>query len=203
MENSDVPEYLNYLRDGDKYEYIELRKMFTSEDYDFFKENPFNEILSIIKDFSIRNNDDDARRMAVCGLCWLNSCLGVNQSHLTYLTGQPKLTLNTGFNKLNYQLTQFSDEIIIKIPYLKGNISELRLWTFRKNPSNGGVLPNINYRNNKSFSPKPKLNRESIFDKPWSYEDYAFITINCVQTTMSADDFYNDDYLIAFREPVV
>lgn len=195
------PEYLKVLRDEDLAEFVELKNMFTSEDYNFFGQNPFFEFLQIIKEFSIRNNDDDARRCAVCGLCWLKSSLGVNYNHINYLTGQPKLTINRELTNLNYTPTQFSDEIIIRIPFLQGNLRELRLWTFRKTPDSSPSVIQPHQRQKISQSPKPHLKRSMIFEKTWSYEDFDLSNIDAAaDPTNSCDDFYADAFVIPLGE---
>lgn len=196
MTNELVPDYVNYLREDDKQEFIELRKMFTSEDYNFFEQNQFCEIMDIIKDYSVRNNDDDPRRCLVCGLCWTNTGLGVNSSHLTYLTGQPKSTINNELNNLNYQPSIFSNEVIIKIPILQGNFRELRLWSFRKNPT--AIVNNINnYRLSRSETPKPHTKMSILFESTFSYEQFNIYEFQSIPSdNATTDSFYNDIFVL-------
>lgn len=201
MGSEPEPDYLSFLRDEDKCQFVELRKMFTSEDYNFSDQNPFFEIMSIIKDFSIRNNEDDARRCAVCGLCWLKTSLGVNECHLTYLTGQPKVTIRNELTRLNYMPTLFTNEIILKIPYLEGNIPELRLWSFRKNPSGTQLAVSMARKAFKTQSPKPHTPSELLFQKNWSYEDFeTYLSDSPANPMKMGDEFFDDVFLLPFSD---
>ena len=179
--NDSEPEFLNVLSPPDKEQYKNLRNNF----YENLNENnvitSFNDVLSVIKDYSVRNNADDGKRCNCCGVCWLPDKLGVNPNRLSYLTGQQKNNINSALLSLMYFPTTFTDELYQKIPELQGNTREQRMWTIRKlkvqTPDpiiRSGVMTRSQYNQHVFSSPKPNhLIIQTLYSQSWSYEDFS------------------------------
>ena len=172
------PEFLNVLSPLDKEQYQNLRHEFYSNLNASNVVKSFNNVLSAIKDYSVRNNEDDGKRCNCCGVCWLPNKLGVNTNKLSYLTGQQKNNINSALMSLKYIPTTFTDELYQKIPELQGNIVETRMWTIRKlnisTPTPSLRITAISHQQTVQTFSSPSANvYYSTLSHQWSYEDYA------------------------------
>ena len=140
--DSKAPPFFDILIQEDQQRYIELRASLSSEKrrYQRFRRtDSFDEILSEIKHFCIRNDDDDWKRCLVCGVCWPTGCIGINVRQLALLIDKSKSNINGVFAKMGYISDQsnleFKRSLIECLPILKGNHLEQRFWTIRYNPT--------------------------------------------------------------------
>lgn len=95
----------------------------------------FSEILSIIKAFCVKNNQDDWKRSIACGICWLYNGIAINTRQLSFLIDKCKSSINGSLQKIGYSTLQnrenSSTTLIEAIPFFRNNFSELREWTVR------------------------------------------------------------------------
>ena len=191
-----TPEFLDILSPLEKQQYLDLRDMFCTTINDTNIISSFSDVLNVIKQYSIRNNEDDSKRCDCCGICWLSDKIGVNTNRLSYLTGQKKNNINSAFLSLMYLPTTFTDELYKKIPGLESNFKEKRMWTIRKLKV---TTPQPEIRSSfsapqkvKFSSPDPQVIANSIFQKQWSYEDFAYED----PEQRNDQDFFQDPYAI-------
>ena len=81
-----------------------------------------------------KNNSNDWKRYLVCGICWINDDVAINTRQLRILLGKSKSTINGAFAKMGYETMPFrnNEELLEKIPFLRGNFNEKRQWTVRR-----------------------------------------------------------------------
>ena len=106
----------------------------------------------------------------------MDNGIAVNSMHLSYMTGNSKNTINYAFNKLNYQNVPATTELVEKMPQLKDNTRELRMWSVKR-LADLTPAPKFNMSRKviiqqKSLSPLPNLQSTALFHNQWSYEDY-------------------------------
>lgn len=94
-----------------------------------------NDILSAIKSFVVRNDQDDWRRALVCGIYWMPDGIAINTRQLRILLSKCKSSINALFQNLGYTTTpassEFASALVRIFPMLKDNFPELRKWTQR------------------------------------------------------------------------
>ena len=132
------PRFFQILSEEDCLIYNSLRSKFashTNQSADRQQFSNFSANLALIKEFCIRNNDDDWKRDIVCGICWINDDIAVNNSQFSILINENKSNINNSFQKLGYSIFKDRVESIRllteKIPFLKDNYHELKEWTVR------------------------------------------------------------------------
>lgn len=137
-----TPMFLNLLSTEDQKAYKDLQSILAAKDHRYNRNKrivTFQDMLSQIKEFCVRGDSNDWKRYLVCGICWINNDIAINTRQLRILLGKSKSTINGAFSKMGYETLPFKnndnhlEEII---PFLKGNFSEARQWTVRRNISN-------------------------------------------------------------------
>ena len=132
-----APNHWNLLSDADKAAYQSLRISFNATCFSggkTIKFESFEDSLHKIRNFAERGDGNDWRRFLVCGICWLEEAVATNTKQLCHLISKCKSSINGSFVKLGYApniSNNFKKEIVLKIPLLKDNFSEIRQWTFR------------------------------------------------------------------------
>ena len=133
------PAYWQLLNDQDKYYYLYIRANISAQKAKNQRnkrvEN-FTETLEWIRRFCIRNDGDDWKRQLVCGICWLNEGLAINTRQLKLLIFKCKSSINGSLHKMGFTVnmgrSESANALINKIPFLKGNLNEIRQWTVRQ-----------------------------------------------------------------------
>ena len=202
MNNENNFEFLDVLSPPDREQYMRLRTEFCNNINETNVISAFDDVLSAIKTYSIRNNEDDGKRCDCCGVCWLPDKIGVNTNRLSFLTGQKKNNINSALLSLMYIPTAFTNELYNKIPGLENNISEKRMWTIRKlkvsTPTPALKTKFItNARPAKFNSPNPHLYVQStVFSHNWSYEDFR------IDDTSQGNeaDFFEDSFALPLND---
>lgn len=197
-EQENEPDFLRILTTEDREKYKQLRNRFCNYGHDLNQISNFDDIISAIKDFSVRGDELDGARANVCGICQLNNGIAVNPQHLSYMIGNSKNTIDYAFNKLNYQNAPQTAELLEKMPQLRGNVRELRMWSVKK-LCDQTPAPKINMSRKviiqqKSLSPLPPLQAAGIFKNQWSYEDYREAEQN--QDQGQDQTFFDDPFSI-------
>lgn len=100
----------------------------------------FSDMINIIQKFCIRGDAYDWRRCFVCGICWLNNGIAINNRRFGCLLGKCKSSINGSFQQLGYTTapsrSESYDSIVEAIPILKNDMPSLREWTLRiRNPN--------------------------------------------------------------------
>ena len=133
------PAYWQLLSDPDKYHYLYIRANISAQKAKNQRnkrlEN-FTETLEWIRRFCIRNDGDDWKRQLVCGICWLNEGLAINTRQLKLLIFKCKSSINGSLHKMRFTVnmgrSEAANALINTIPFLKGNLNEIRQWTVRQ-----------------------------------------------------------------------
>ena len=147
----ELPNYFELLNQQDKESYYTLQKNLSSSECRNCRNkrlDNFANMLEVIKQFSMRNDEDDWKRLLVCGVCWISDGIAINTHQLSILLGKCKSSVNGSLQRLEYVpfpcSAAASTELIDQIPKIKENYGELRQWTLRKK-----VImtpqPNVNY----------------------------------------------------------
>ncbi|EAX94842.1 potassium/sodium hyperpolarization-activated cyclic nucleotide-gated channel 1, putative [Trichomonas vaginalis G3] len=171
MEQSDevaTPKFFDMLSDDDKTLYQNLRSSLSSHACRNRRgkrlEN-FSEMLSTIKTFCLRHNEDDWKRCLVCGVCWLPNGIAINTRHLSLLIDKCKSSINGSLQKMGYSTLQSRSEssgaLSDTIPLIKNNFNELREWTIRQFIANTPA-PQMPAGLFMGFSPTPTLSQQMI-----------------------------------------
>jgi hypothetical protein len=95
----------------------------------------FGEVIGAIRQFVVRNDENDWKRAIVCGICWLDVTIGVNTRQLRLLIAKCKSSINGSFQSLGFGFVSTGSDCMAAIvqyfPVLKSNFVELRQWTLR------------------------------------------------------------------------
>lgn len=133
------PQFIEFLSSEDKEQYYELRANLTNLENKYKKNKRLSSLqnaLDAIREFCEKGKDDDWKRYLVCGACWYGSELGINTRQLRLLLNKCKSSINGALSKMGYEYQKLKiDEdtfLTQKIPYLKENINEKRMWTARR-----------------------------------------------------------------------
>jgi hypothetical protein len=136
--NDSHPKYYDLLSPSDQEQYDELRATLSSQmcrNRRGKRLEGFSDMLSSIRVFCMRHNDDDWKRSLVCGVCWLPNGIAVNNRQLSILIDKCKSSMNGSLQKMGYTTLQARNEsnsaLCDTIPLLKNNFNELREWTVR------------------------------------------------------------------------
>jgi hypothetical protein len=98
----------------------------------------FDECLTQIRGFAIRDDADDKLRSVVCGVFWLPDGVAINVRQLRLLMGKCKSSVNSSLQKIGFSVTLRRTEIVgvitSHLPFLLDHPAELRKWTIRRRP---------------------------------------------------------------------
>lgn len=132
------PKFYDMLDPADQERYNELRATLSSHmcrNRRGKRLETFAEMLGAIKNFCVRNDENDWKRCLVCGVCWLPNGIGINNRQLSILIDKCKSSINGSLQKIGYTALQSrnesSESLRQAIPILKDNFNELREWTVR------------------------------------------------------------------------
>lgn len=133
-----IPSFFELLKDEDKQKYWELHKTISTSDkrYKMNKRlESLQESFDMIHEFCIRHDSDDWKRCLICGICWINQNIAINNRHLCFLVDKCKSSINGALTKMGYKTapinSSFTKDFLEYIPFLKGNFIEQRQWTVR------------------------------------------------------------------------
>ena len=136
--NVKLPMFWDHLNDIDKARYLKIQETLSSSACKHRRHQSKainNEIISSIKAFIIRGDDDDWRRSLVCGIGWINNSVVINTRQLRILVAKSKSSINAMFQKIGYSTVPANSEVSVALssfyPTIKGNFAELRKWTVR------------------------------------------------------------------------
>jgi len=136
---SSEPRFLELLTPEDREQYTNLKQSLTgagTRNRRGKRLEAFADMLEKVKEYSIRGDDDDWKRSLVCGVCWVDSIIAINTRQLKCLISKCKSSINGSLHRMGYNPAvsggDFSSALMEKIPFLKGNFSELRQWTIRQ-----------------------------------------------------------------------
>ena len=165
------------------------------------KTKSFAESLDRIKFFCVKHDGNDWKRCLVCGICWLQNGIGVNNTTFSKLIDLCKANINFSFQKLGYSLFKDRDEtyriISQRFPPLKNNAAELKRWNVRifsaetPQPS----LPSFAVPSLMVFS--TPINGCNTISSPQSPIDHLMSTSPVVDLNPSAnEDFFEDPFCL-------
>lgn len=199
------PRFFQILSEDDCIGYNLLRSKFASHTNQNIKtrcSSDFQSNLALIKNFCVRNDEDDWKRDIVCGVCWINQYIAINNSQFSILINENKSTINNSFKKLGYSIindrAESSRLLTQNIPFFKNNICELKEWSVRRfeaeTPSPG--LPPFDVSTFFTFN-TPKVPTNPFFSPPQS--PIAFSDIPQVERPLSRPnevDFFDDPFCL-------
>lgn len=136
--SSQLPNHWDLLNHEDQEQYTSLQKTLSSpacKNRRNRSKQTFSNILSTIKNFVIRNDEDDISRSLVCGIGWIPNGIAINTRQLRLLIAKCKSSINGSFHALGFSAVPTSAEtasVLSKLfPCLNNNFSELRQWSVR------------------------------------------------------------------------
>lgn len=135
---SNFPVHFDELDSEDKQEYIEMRNIIqqSGRNHRGKRLEAFSELIETLKNYAIKNNNDDWKRCLVVGVCWLDNAIAINTRQLRLLTNKCKSSINGSLQRIGYMpvsnQARLNEMLQQKIPVLKGNFTELRQWTVRQ-----------------------------------------------------------------------
>jgi hypothetical protein len=104
----------------------------------------FVEIVTRIREYCVRRDQDDWKRSLVCGLLWLSDdsesdpaqgAFALSTRQLCKLVGRCKSSVNAGFQSLGYVTTPISlaqtSAFLRALPFMRNSMEEMRQWTVR------------------------------------------------------------------------
>ena len=202
------PQYIELLSENDMEMYKTLRKTLTSSENRNCRNKrleSFSEMLKSIKNYAIRQDNNDWKRCIVCGVCWLSDGIAVNTHQLSILLGKCKSSINGSLHRMKYvpfpSSNKASTELMELIPKLKTNFAELRQWTLRKQvvftPQPAMNVFTAPTNDNTFQTPEPVLNANDYFS---SFIDDNFQNQQVQQSQNSVEEFFKDPFGIPLSE---
>ena len=157
--------YLKYLSENDLKGYNELKDRFHKEVANAKrgeKVDMFNKRLKIIKDYVVKNDEDDWKRSFATGVIFLDNYIAINIKQLILLMGKCKSSINGSLHQLGYIARPASKEtdenLINSIPIFSKERRELKKWTIRQKKSSR--------RKQAKQIREKKIEEEKINDQP-------------------------------------
>jgi hypothetical protein len=134
----ELPAYWNLLNEGDRQGYMVLRGMLKPVVMRATKSTvarKFAAIISEIKKYAVRGDENDWSRSLVCGMVWLGDCIGLSTRQLSKLIGKCKSSINSVFQALGYgtipTTADHAKALVHIFPFMIDNCEEMRQWTIR------------------------------------------------------------------------
>ena len=91
--------------------------------------------LDVLRKYCKQNDASDWKRCLICGVCWVDDLIAINNRRLALLADRSKSTLNNTFAKMGLKTVPINREnsrqLVDQIPYLADHPDELRQWTYR------------------------------------------------------------------------
>jgi hypothetical protein len=133
-----IPSFYDVLNTIDQKGYNNLQSLFLTKEYHHVRnqsETVFILILEETRAFCIHNDSEDQKRCLVCGICWVQSGIGINLDNFGILTHRCKSSINGSLKQRRYvsesMNSPYFDEILRFIPLLQHNLIEKRKWSAR------------------------------------------------------------------------
>ena len=137
-ENSNEPSYYQLLDLSDQIKYKELKESFSTPEHKYNRGKrveTFQQSLEEIRRFCNRGDGNDWKRFLVCGMCWNQDFLAINTRQLRILLDKCKSSINGALSKMGFCTLPIKGEccteLIVAIPFLRGNYVEQRQWSVR------------------------------------------------------------------------
>ncbi|OHT13923.1 hypothetical protein TRFO_15819 [Tritrichomonas foetus] len=134
----ELPEYFDLLDSSNQSQFCQLRAILASDNFRYNKSHSCNTIeliLTMIKVFCLKDNEDDWKRCLVCGVIFFDKYVAINTRQLSTVLLKSKATLNAILFKAGYAPLQKSDEAYQsfqeRMPYLRNHPMKFREWTVR------------------------------------------------------------------------
>lgn len=134
----DRPAYYELLSDMDKATYERIRQAIiapTNKNKKYKRADDFREIMEAIELYQNHEPNEKWKRCLVCGVFKFDKGIAVKISALKQLIFKCKSSINGSLKAIGYPTVDYKssmcEELLNGIPYLRGNISELRQWTVR------------------------------------------------------------------------
>ena len=163
------PQFIEFLSEEDKKNYYLLRKDLWNLD-NKFKRNKrvisLQNALDKIHNYCIQNDESDWKRCIVCGVIWYDEGIAINTRQLKILINKCKSSINGALQKMGYTSSTTKgegfDSLLRKIPYLRGNFVEQRMWTVRKKVTSTPLPKRVEISYFKEFeqcTPQPQIDQ--------------------------------------------
>jgi len=196
--NDPKPRYWEFLSEEDKEGYWKLRTALASPVCKNRRNKSiqtFNEVITMIKNYVVRNDDKILGRSLVCGIIWLEDGVAINTHQLRMIISKCKSSINGSFQALGYGTiptgADSAGELIRKFPFMRNNFAELRQWTVRQKVSKPMKLSEI-----VSKVPIPNQNFQSQPEDPSSSVSFPGLVIGVDQKSSFEPQInYNEPFL--------
>lgn len=137
-QKQDMPQFFNFLTKSDQKKYWDIKKKILNLNKKY-KKNKKLELLedsiNLIHKYCTRNDSNDWKRYLVCGICWIENNIAINNRQLRFLINKCKSSINNGFLLMGYnpilQKSSLTNTLLEYIPFLKENCYEQRQWSIR------------------------------------------------------------------------
>ena len=132
-----LPKHFEQLNHEDQIEYKKLKESLNNGRNKRGKRlEAFADMLSAVKLYAVKGDQNDWKRCLVCGVCWIDNGIAINTRQLRLLIDKCKSSINGSLHRMGYNPTtatgDVNNSLVEKIPILKGNFPELRQWTVRQ-----------------------------------------------------------------------
>lgn len=140
IDNHELPPHWQLLPSQDLQDYLLLKRQFF-EKYGVKSKkgkrlDGCNEMLSEIRRYIEKSENNKWKRSIVCGVIFLQNSLAINIQQLRILIGKCKSSINGSFQQMGYVSSPPSKEIINGllsiVPLFQNDSFELKKWTIRK-----------------------------------------------------------------------
>jgi hypothetical protein len=131
--------HLDRLSEKDRLEYQKLRDGFATPGWHASRHRllqTVQQMLSIVQQFVMQGNKDDAKRGLVSGIYWTENGIAVNVLYLSRFLSKSKSSINGGFQALGYGTLPIGGDITADLagylPFGSRKFSSIRHWTVRR-----------------------------------------------------------------------
>ena len=203
--------YIKYLSPSDLEGYNQLKDRFHKEVANAKrgeKVEMFNKRLKIIKEYVVRNDDDDWKRSFAAGVIFLDNYIAINIKQLILLMGKCKSSINGSLHQLGYIARPASKEtdenLINSFPIFSKDRRELKKWTIRQKKSSR--RKQLKQLQEHKIEEKIMENEEPLVDEPKQEEIPRRVALPSITTlvpepmfTKTSEDVMN---VVTHRFPV-
>ena len=132
-----LPMFFEKLTRDDQDEYQLLRERLSSPEIKSRRSKTgFETLINMVKEYSVRGDEEDAIRSFVCGIVWLDNGLAINTHQLSLIISKCKSSINGSLQALGYGTVPSGadscQDLLELYPFMRNKFAMLRQWTIRQ-----------------------------------------------------------------------
>lgn len=182
-----TPSYFDFLSPTDQIQYRKIQQNISSPDKRYTRNKrveTFNECLEEIKNFCIRNDEDDWKRCLVCGIIWLNKPSNNESSQFNF----ESYFFDSETSKFNSHLSVQNKGKLIAI-----NIRQLGILLSKSKSSINGAFSKMKYTTIPTRGQDQELLLQSLPYLNGKYFEMRLWTIRKLEDDTSKQKTQNED----------